>query len=70
MYKYATHTTDMVKEGTQKPPFGPQFDAKDFEGADRMEVWASSFSDAGDDYCEFRIMNGTEILKRKKVNGF
>jgi hypothetical protein len=65
-----TKPEEMIRVGTKKPPFGPAFNAEDFEDADRLQVYGSSFADVGIDYCEFLIMKGTEILKRKKVEGY
>jgi hypothetical protein len=38
--------------------------------ADQLEVWATSFKDAGPDYCEFRFMKKNEIIFKVRVDGF
>jgi len=60
------------KKAMREPrPFGPGFPEAKVEGAARMEVWGSSFSDAGDDYCEFRLFDdGGRRIASARVDGF
>ena len=70
-----SHLIDTVeKDGLraramERPPFGPGFKVVP-RGADRMEVWGSSFKDPGPDYCEFRLMKGTKVLEVRRVEGY
>ena len=40
------------------------------EESDRLEVWGSDFDDEGDDYCEYRLMNGTEVVWQRRIAGY
>lgn len=65
-----SETTD--KKAMREPrPFGPGFPATKVEAAARMEVWGSSFSDPGGDYCEFRLFDdaGRQIAQAR-VDGY
>jgi len=61
---------DVVKEATTKPPFGPGFNEKLAQQADRMEIWGSTFKDPGPDWCRFKLFNGEEELATVTVNGY
>lgn len=65
-----SETTDK-KAMRESRPFGPGFPEAKVERAARMEVWGSSFSDAGADYCEFRLFDdaGRQIASAR-VEGF
>jgi len=66
MYLYETKTGDSMQgDGT----FQPIFNQTSLDKADRLEVWATSFSDA-DEYCEFRLMAGDEMLASSTIRGF
>lgn len=54
----------------QPPPFGGGIPEKEVEGATRTEVWGSSFSDPGPDFCEFRVFRGTEQIVTKRTPGY
>ena len=38
--------------------------------ADRFEVWASSFLDAGPDFCELHFFYENEIILKVRVDGY
>ena len=40
------------REAIQKPPKGPGFSEAEVHNIDRLEVWASSFTDPGEDYTD------------------
>lgn len=63
--------TKSKTEMTSPAPFGPGFSEAKAEQAERMEVWGSSFSDPGPDYCEFRLFDseGRQIGSRV-VDGY
>jgi len=66
MYLYETKTGDAMQgDGF----FQPRFDEADIAKADRLEVWATSFNDAGE-YCEFRLMKGNEVLAKSTIRGY
>lgn len=58
------------KKATDSPPFGPGFAEKDLKDVDALEIWGSLASDAGDDYCEFRLMKGGKTIKSKRIVGY
>jgi hypothetical protein len=37
--------------------------------AEKMEVWGSSFTDEGEDFCEFRLFFGKKFIT-KRMNGY
>jgi hypothetical protein len=53
-----------------RPPFGPGFTETQAADADMMEVWASSFSDDGSDFCEFRLLSGGSVTTTRRVDGY
>lgn len=56
---------------TARAPFGPGFSAAKADAAERMEVWGSSFSDPGPDYCEFRLFDSEgRQIDRRRVDGY
>ena len=65
---YRTDTTSFLQQ-VCRDPFGPQFPKSTAAHAIKMEVWGSSFNDAGEDFCEFRLFNenGTMISKKRKA---
>lgn len=48
----------------------PTFPQSEVNKSDRLEIWASSFTDAGSDRTEFRLMNGTKIVSTKTMMGY
>lgn len=46
--------------------------AEELNRTERVEVWASNFNDAGDDFCEARFFepNSAKPYKTQKVNGY
>ena len=53
------------------PPFGPGFGEDVRAAVEKLEVWGTSASDPGADYCEFRAFDaqGTAI-GTKRVDGY
>ena len=64
--------TKLKTAALEKAPFGPGFRAEEIpENAVQMEVWASSYNDAGDDYCEFRLVDKKgNTLVTKRIAGY
>jgi len=60
----------IIQEGTANPPFGPTFSQEQVDQADRLEVWGSSFTDAGEDFCEYRLFEKGQQIATKRVAGF
>lgn len=56
---------------TSPPPFGPGFGPDVASRTETVEVWGSSSSDPGPDFCEFRAFdaNGQEIA-RARTGGY
>jgi len=50
--------------------FNPSFAQEDINRSDRLEVWASSFEDAGGDFSIFRLMDGEIIIAEKRIEGY
>lgn len=66
MYLYETKTGEAMQgDGF----FSPRFDEEQIKQADRVEVWATSFNDAGE-YCEFRLMKGDKVLAKSQIRGY
>jgi len=66
MYLYDTKTGDKMQgDGFIQP----MFNEAHLSQADRLEVWATSMTDAGE-YCEFRLMKGDEIVAKRTVGGY
>lgn len=41
------------------------------EASDKVEVWGTTFDDAGSDYCEWRFFKGDkEVAPRHRINGY
>jgi hypothetical protein len=59
---YATAVADQ--------PLGAGFDLDDVEKADKLEVWGSSFTDAGEDYCVYKLFKDNKEIKSKRVAGY
>jgi hypothetical protein len=38
--------------------------------ADRLEVWGSSFTDSGPDWCEYRLMRGDVAVAEGRTSGY
>jgi len=70
MHLINTVTDELLeREALTPPPFGPGFKFLP-HGTIRMEVWGTSFKDAGE-YCEFRLLNEAgEVLQTRQVDGY
>ena len=63
--------TALKRSATSRPPFGPGFSEEELEGATALEVYGTSFSDPGPDYCEFKLLDAKgNVLLTKVVGGF
>lgn len=52
-------------------PGGPGLTPAESEKVERIEVWGSSFTDPGPDYCEFRMMDvAGKVLSTHRMEGF
>jgi hypothetical protein len=70
MYLYDTLPKDKLRE-TTKCPFGPRFDDELVNRAEKMEIWATSIKDPGDDYCLFRLIDPRgKTIAEKRINGY
>ena len=55
-YLYQKHEgAEARKTAAEAAPFGPGFPKETADQAERLEIWASEFSEPGPDYCEFRL---------------
>lgn len=50
---------------------GPQFSPDQMSRAVKLNVWGSTFSDPGPDYCEFVLLDGDgEEIDTKRSGGY
>tara|TARA_R110000824_G_scaffold379016_2_gene570824 strand:- start:1736 stop:1936 length:201 start_codon:yes stop_codon:yes gene_type:complete len=66
MYLYETKTGEAMQGNGM---FTPRFETAEIAQADRVEVWATNFEDAGE-YCEFRLMNGDTVINKSTIQGY
>ena len=60
-----------AQEQARDAVFGPGFSEAVVSKTTRLEVWCSSFSDQGDDYCEFRAFDvDGKSLGSRRVGGY
>jgi hypothetical protein len=60
---------ELEREATAKAPFGPGFSKETVQKADSMQIWHTSFKDA-DEYTEFRLLKGEEVVATARFNGY
>jgi hypothetical protein len=72
MYKISesTDTAEARHKAQEAPPFGPGFPAGIALQATHLEIWGTTFADAGDGYTEFRIFAGPTLLGARRTEGF
>jgi hypothetical protein len=59
------------REATQKPPLGPGFSEEDVQNIDCLEVWASSFTDPGEDYTDWKLFAAQgRLIKERRMQGY
>jgi hypothetical protein len=47
-----------------------EFTEEEIERAERLDIMGSSFSDPGEDWCEYRLIFSEEEVKAKRVAGY
>ena len=52
---------EACSQAIQKPPSGPGFSEEEVHEVDRLEVWASSFSDPGEDFTDWKSFDVSPI---------
>lgn len=67
---YRVIESDIEKVACAAPPEGPGFSTGVVARADRMEVWASSCSEPGDDWTEFKLYRGSRLLDKQRIKGY
>ena len=73
MYLHSTYLQqdDIVQQACTKPPFGPGFSQDAAKKAAKMEVWATNFTDPGEDYCLFKLFDAAgTVIGENRVDGF
>lgn len=70
-----THNTECNREDflqeACRSPRGPKFSKVSAAHSAKMEVWGSSFTDEGDDYCEYRLISeGGKTIATKRIKGY
>jgi hypothetical protein len=76
MYLYSTKILDNDLEVSKafwifrKTDNPPETLLDQFREADRLEVWASSFKDEGEDFCEFRLIKDDKTVLTQRANGY
>jgi hypothetical protein len=59
------------KTALDKPPFGPGFTEGEAVRGETLEVHGSDFSEPGDDYCEFRLLDAAgAVIGTRRVGGY
>ena len=59
------------QKAQEKPPFGPGFTVDDAQKVGRLELWGSSFSDPGGDWCEWRAFDAEgKLLAKRRSSGY
>ncbi|MFX0200791.1 MAG: hypothetical protein ACFFCW_32120 [Candidatus Hodarchaeota archaeon] len=59
------------REATQKPPQGPGFSEKEIHNIERLEVWASSFTDPGEDYTNWKLFDAQgRLISERRMRGY
>ena len=54
-----------------KPPFGPGFTPDEATKTEKLQVWGSSFSDPGGDFCKFVAFDAAgQVVGTKIVGGY
>jgi hypothetical protein len=69
MYLYQT-ITENVKAAALGNIGGPLFSEEQAARADKMEIWASEFTEPGPDYCLFRLFEKEVQIGTKRQNGY
>ncbi len=65
MYLYTTITDK--KTILQQPIFRGKDKEKEINNISEVQVWASSFEDEGEDYCELRVIGRSGKELRKEI---
>ena len=64
-----TDPASLLEDATATPPFGPAFEPSVVQEADRMEVWGTT-EEAAEDYTEFRLLKGTQVIGVARIPGY
>ena len=70
---YLVNTIEKRKIQTPMITMFVSFSDADIEKADRLEVWGTKFNESSeftDDHCEFRLMNGDNVIAKRIVEGY
>jgi hypothetical protein len=66
MHKFEVYTKDEIEfQEYLTPPDCPDFTEEQIREADKLEIWASSFYDAGNDFFEFRLIKDEKVIHTK-----
>ncbi|MFX0200222.1 MAG: hypothetical protein ACFFCW_29230 [Candidatus Hodarchaeota archaeon] len=71
-YLYTEHQGEEARrEAIQKPPKGPGFSEEEVRNIDRLEVWASSFTDPGEDYTDWKLFDDQgRLINERRIRGY
>lgn len=62
-YKISTYEGEQARAEAAAPaPFGPAFTPEVVAKTARLELWGSSFTDPGPDWCEHRAFDASGVL--------
>lgn len=61
---------ELVETAIAQEPFGPGFPISMVENASRLDVWTSCWEDENEDFTEFRLYRGEELVSTKRVLGY
>jgi hypothetical protein len=53
------------------PPFGPGFGDEETRDVVRLEVWASSFNDPGEDFTDWKLFDAQgRLVTERRIPGY
>lgn|SRR5690625_1761323 len=61
---------ELVELAASPPPMGPGFANELIQEADRLEIWASTYREAGEDWTDFRLFRGDREVARCRISSF
>jgi hypothetical protein len=70
MYLVSKYEGEAAAERAADKLLGPGVSEDLAKQVDRLELWGTSFTDAGEDYCEWRLYSGDKLLVTKRAPGY
>jgi hypothetical protein len=71
LVRTVTNRVQLLEEGVLPTGLGPEFSQEQIQPAVKMEVWGTSFTDPGPDFCLFHLFDANGVtIATKKVEGY